>query len=124
MVGALFDSNILIDHLKGLPEAAEEIALYTDRAFSIVTWIEVMAGVQPDQAAHVRAFLEAIPAVPLTPAIAERAVTIRRESRLRLPDAVIWATAQVEGRLLVTRNTRDFPANAPDVRHPYPAPSR
>jgi len=38
---------------------------------------------------------------------------------MRLPDALIWASAQHESALLVSRNTRDFPADAPGVRVPY-----
>ena len=48
-----------------------------------------------------------------------RAVELRRERRLRLPDAIIWATARCAGCLLVTRNTGDFPEDEPDVRVPY-----
>jgi hypothetical protein len=36
-----------------------------------------------------------------------------------LPDAVIWATAQTQAVLLVTRNTKDFAADDPSVRLPY-----
>jgi hypothetical protein len=32
---------------------------------------------------------------------------------------VVWASARIDGRLLVTRNTKDFPAADPGVRHPY-----
>ena len=51
--------------------------------------------------------------------IAERAVGLRRSNRIKLPDAVIWATAQVHAMLLVTRNTKDFPDDDPGVRAPY-----
>lgn len=52
--------------------------------------------------------------------IASRAATLRRERpRLRTPDAVILASAQVRGRILVTRNTKDFPAEMPGIRVPY-----
>jgi predicted nucleic acid-binding protein len=51
--------------------------------------------------------------------VAERAVILRKQHRLRLPDAIIWASAQTGQALLVTRNERDFPADAPDVRIPY-----
>jgi len=34
-------------------------------------------------------------------------------------DAIIYATAQQEDCLLVTRNTKDFPSDLPDVRCPY-----
>jgi predicted nucleic acid-binding protein len=39
--------------------------------------------------------------------------------RLKLPDAVILATAEESGCILVTRKTRDFPANDPRIRFPY-----
>lgn len=54
-----------------------------------------------------------------THGIAERAVAIRREHRMRLPDAIIWASAQSQGALLVTRNSNDFPPEEPGVRVPY-----
>jgi predicted nucleic acid-binding protein len=50
----------------------------------------------------------------LGPAAADRAF-----GRLRLPDAVIWASARAESALLVTRDTRDFPGDDPGVRIPY-----
>jgi hypothetical protein len=53
--------------------------------------------------------------------IAERAVALRRARRVKLPDALIWATAETQGALLVTRNTKDFPADAPGIRVPYSA---
>ena len=49
----------------------------------------------------------------------ERAALRRERSKLRFPDAVILASAQVHGRILMTRNTPDFPANMPDIRVPY-----
>jgi hypothetical protein len=38
---------------------------------------------------------------------------------MKLPDAIIWASAQANAMLLVTRNTKDFPATDPGVRVPY-----
>lgn len=32
---------------------------------------------------------------------------------------IIWATAQSESALLITRNTKDFPDDLPGVRVPY-----
>ena len=42
---ALFDTNILIDYLNGRDEAQRELAAYRQRLISIVTWMEVLAGV-------------------------------------------------------------------------------
>ena len=36
-----------------------------------------------------------------------------------LPDALIWASAKTTESMLITRNTRDYPAGEPDVRFPY-----
>jgi len=52
-------------------------------------------------------------------AVSERTVELRRQYRMRLPDAIIWATALCASALLVSRNTRDFPADHPGVRVPY-----
>lgn len=40
-------------------------------------------------------FLEQIPVVDLTPEIKTLAVTMRREKKLKLPDAIIAATSQI-----------------------------
>ena len=36
-----------------------------------------------------------------------------------MTDDDILATAQVNGAILITRNTKDFPANLPGIRVPY-----
>ena len=56
---------------------------------------------------------------PLDLAIAERAIKLRRTHRMRLPDAIIWATAQIHQAVLVTRNTKDFHATWTGIRIPY-----
>jgi predicted nucleic acid-binding protein len=114
MVKALFDTNILIDYLQGVPDAREELARFEDAAISIVTWMEVMVGATDDTHAATRAFLTGFRLIAL-----DRAVALRRRHRMKLPDAIIWAAAQSEDRILVTRNTRDFPAEDPGVRVPY-----
>jgi predicted nucleic acid-binding protein len=119
MVKALFDTNILIDFLNAVPEARAELQRYPDRAISIVTWMEVMVGADRDLEAETRTFLSGFDIVGVEEKVAERAVGLRRGHRIRLPDAIIWATAQTRAMLLVTRNTKDFPANDPGVRMPY-----
>ena len=51
--------------------------------------------------------------------VALQAVSLRRDHRLKLPDAIIWAPAQVHAMLLVTRDAKGFPADDPGVRIPY-----
>ena len=119
MVKALFDTNILIDHLNAAPQADVEIERYEDRAISVITWIEVMAGAVGELADPTRVYLDGYSIVALDDPIAEHAASIRQSRRMKLPDAIIWATAQTTGRLLVTRNIKDFPADDPGVRAPY-----
>jgi predicted nucleic acid-binding protein len=121
MVGTkvLFDTNILIDHLSGIVLAGAEIGRYQDRAISINTWMEVMAGSNSEDESRIRAFLTAFRCLPITPEVAERAFVARKERKLKLPDAIILATAEVADRLLITRNTRDFPADDPGIRVSY-----
>jgi predicted nucleic acid-binding protein len=118
-VRALLDTNVLIDYLNGVRAARKEIERYRAAAISIVTWMEVMAGALPAEADKVRAFLATFVVHPLTPEIAEIAVLRRQSLRMKLPDAIILATAESEERLLVTRNTRDFPTGNPGIRFPY-----
>jgi predicted nucleic acid-binding protein len=119
MVKALFDTDILIDHLNAIPEARTDLQRYGAKAVSIVTRMEVMVGAEPDLQPATRGFLGGFEVIGIEERVAERAVELRRSHRLRLPDAVIWATAHAHELLLVTRNTRDFPADDPGVRAPY-----
>jgi len=77
MVGSkvLFDTNILIDYLSGIATAQTEIDSCLDRAISIVTWMEVMAGATPGEEPRIRAFLATFRSLPLTPEIAELSET-------------------------------------------------
>ncbi|MFA7172326.1 MAG: PIN domain-containing protein [Kiritimatiellia bacterium] len=50
---------------------------------------------------------------------AHRTIELRRKFHLKIPDAVIYATARKQGCIVVSRNTRDFKTDWPDVRVPY-----
>src|SRR5271167_2816434 len=100
----LFDTNILIDHLNGVAKATRELRRSADPAISMITWIEVMTGAAtPDEEAILRAFLANFACLPVTPAVADRAAANRRQKRIKLPDAIILATAETANRQLVTR---------------------
>jgi predicted nucleic acid-binding protein len=115
----LFDTCILIDYLRGIPQARAESDRCPDRAISIITWMEVMAGATAANEDDTRRFLLNFYALPLTPEVAERAVAIRRANKIKLPDAIIQATAQLDGRVLITRNIRDFRSGATGTHVPY-----
>ncbi|HBS25958.1 MAG TPA: VapC toxin family PIN domain ribonuclease [Gammaproteobacteria bacterium] len=116
---AVFDTNILIDHLNGIAEARKEIKRYSRILISSITWMEVLVGASEEEEPLVRAFLSQFEQIHVTGEIAEKAVSIRRGSKLRLPDAIIKATAEIENALLVSRNTKDFPEDDPGIVVPY-----
>lgn len=72
-----------------------------------------------DELTATREFLRLFRIEELSEAIAEEAVRVRQAKRVRLPDAIIYATASSLGCQLVTRNTKDFDATDPHVRIPY-----
>ncbi|MEQ8515530.1 MAG: type II toxin-antitoxin system VapC family toxin [Chromatocurvus sp.] len=119
LVNALLDTNILVDYLNGIEEARREIDRYTQPLISPVSWMEVMVGVAARDESVVRQFLSGFRQSVINQDVAERAVTLRRRHKMRLPDAIIWASAQCENALLVTRNHKDFPPKDPGVRIPY-----
>jgi predicted nucleic acid-binding protein len=119
VVAALFDTNILIDHLRGIPAAAAEPERYDVRAISAITRMEVLAGAPPATERETRAFLDGFRLIGIDRAVAEGAVTLRRARRLKLPDAIAWASARAHRMLLVTRDTRGCPSDDPGVRIPH-----
>jgi predicted nucleic acid-binding protein len=122
MRAVLFDTCILIDYLNGVGLAAETLKSYAeDPAISVITWMEIMVGAHrlgESQQLTTRRFLARFLKLPVSDSIAERAVIIRSERKIKLPDAIIEATSQAGNRLFLTRNTRDF-AGSPGVIFPY-----
>lgn len=114
-----FDTNIVIDWLKRKPQAMAELSRYRRHRMSRIVWTEVLAGEALDARDTVRQALANFDIVELDARIATAAADIRYRSRMKLLDAYVLATAQVNGAILITRNTKDFPANMPGIRIPY-----
>jgi predicted nucleic acid-binding protein len=124
MALVLFDTNILVDALKGIPEARQELDYYADPAISAVSWMELIAGVPLMEQLRAHAFLvnlrfevihtnDAI----MHEAAAVRGASVRRPPKMALPDAIIRATGNVTKRIIITRNKKDFVG--PNIRIPY-----
>lgn len=103
MADLLVDTDVFIDHLRG----AAQLRPGRNRVnYSVITRAELFAGnTGTDLATQLLApFRE----LRVTREIAERAGRVAREFGLRLPDALIAATAIEEGLTLTTRNAKDF----------------
>jgi predicted nucleic acid-binding protein len=99
----LVDTDVFIDHLRG----AVELKLDKHRLhYSVITRAELYAGTAATNVVAV--LLGSLRELPVDRTVAEGAGRIRRETGLRLPDALIAATAIAHGLQLATRNRRDF----------------
>lgn len=103
MADVLVDTDVFIDHLRGhrrFEPGGNAVA------YSVVTRAELMAGaVDP---LPVEGVLAPFRELLVDRTVADRAGRIRHATGIRLPDALIAATAVVHGLVLVTRNQRDF----------------
>jgi predicted nucleic acid-binding protein len=100
----LVDSDVFVDHLRGqrrFEPGRDEVH------YSSVTRAELFAG-RGTEERRVRRLLEPFIEIPVDRAVAERAGRLRRGSDVRLPDALIAATAAEHRLVLVTRNVRHF----------------
>jgi len=128
MSGYSLDANILVDVLMGHQPAFREISRIASSGarlwISRMAWIEALSkGNEKGNDAAVQEtgqFLSRFGMDEVDKEISERAAALRRERPgLRSPDAIILATAMIRGRVLITRNTKDFPAEMPGIRIPY-----
>ena len=109
----LFDSNVLIYHLNGvLNEKGTGIleeGLMGEGAYSIISKIELLGFQQSELAeAKTRELLNYLMEISLNSEIAEQTIQIRKLHKIKLPDAIIAATALISGATLITRNSSDF----------------
>ena len=119
MPAPVFDTNIVVDWLRDWPQASRELERYPQHSISRITWMEVLAGEPPATRDDVRDLLSAFELIEVDGRIAAAAADIRHRTRIKLLDAIILATAQTQGALLITRNTKDFPVRTPGIRVPY-----
>lgn len=103
MADILVDTDVFIDHLRG---AAAVRSGKHRLHYSVVTRAELFAGTTATDL--VDRLLSPFREVPVGRAIAERAGRIRRDSGVRLPDALIAATALEHELAVATRNRADF----------------
>lgn len=117
---ACIDSDVLIDYFDGIEASAEELSRYQRLLISRISWMEVLVGARTPELREIREkFLRHFELLELDATVARRAISLLQEHRLRLPDAIVWASALVHRALLVTRNTKHFPRDHPGVRRPY-----
>jgi len=104
----LLDTNIIIGFLGGHEWAVSFVRASTSSgaafAVSQITRMELLSlpGMTAAEEERVGGFLSNVDVVGLSEAVERRAIGLRRAQRLKLPDAIIAATAMESGRTLVT----------------------
>jgi predicted nucleic acid-binding protein len=102
----LVDTDVCIDHLAGvrrLPRGPRRLG------YSVITRAELLAGAEGDDERTVRRLLAGMDEIPVDRRVADRAGLLRRGTpSLRMPDALIAASAIVHSMSLCTKNVKDF----------------
>jgi len=106
----LIDTNLLIDFQnKAIPQdSLMYVARILDESFiiSFITYIEFLGHVSSSKS--LEEFISLADVVGMDESIIDQTISIRRSSKIKLPDAIIAATAIVKGLTLISRNTKDF----------------
>jgi predicted nucleic acid-binding protein len=72
-----------------------------------------------DEEQVVRAFLQEFRLIDISSSVMELSVEIRRKKKMKLPDAIIAASAVHHDLFLVTRNIKDFRGTAVKTIDPF-----
>lgn len=112
----LFDSSILIAHLRGEPRATSLLLSTTleERLASVLSRTEIEGGMRSAERARVASLFGVLTLLPVTDPIAGRAGEYLRRFRrshpgIDLVDYLVAATAELHGAQLMTLNVRHFP---------------
>jgi predicted nucleic acid-binding protein len=104
------DTNIIIDYLKFRDDYLFNASILNESNFliSIITQIEPLCykELTPNIEAKIYKLLNKFDVIPLDQEIAVVATSIRQKTNLKLPDAVVVATASVHGAVLVTNDNQ------------------
>lgn len=107
----LLDTNTVIYYINNsLPNGAVELVESSIPAISFITRIELLAWPQlqiPEELKFSR-FIEDANIYSCSESIILQTIAVKKQYKLKLPDAIIAATAIVNNLTLISRNLKDF----------------
>ncbi|HTK20628.1 MAG TPA: type II toxin-antitoxin system VapC family toxin [Mucilaginibacter sp.] len=107
----LIDTNAIIEYLENkLPDTASVVLDNTDIQISVISRMELLAWRKASEAQLkvLNGFINSSYVFGLNEPIILKTIETRRNYGVKLPDAIIAATALVNDCILVTRNIDDF----------------
>ncbi len=111
----LLDTNVGIDAFAGRADSVRAITSGRTAnlewiGYSAITRLELLGFPELNAADELglRNLLGQFGEAPIDGAVIERAIEIRKSVRIKIPDAIVAATAVIYEANLVTRNTSDF----------------
>ena len=110
----LIDSNVIIDYTSNrIPQKGSdfvEAVFNTNFLISVITEIEVLGfNDVPNKMEAIEEFISTSTILQLDKNIARHTINLRKQnSKLKLGDAIIAATAKEHNLYLITRNVNDF----------------
>jgi predicted nucleic acid-binding protein len=106
----LIDTNVIIDAQIGkIPKAGMDFltnVLNTSFNVSFVSYIEFMG--YKDIKPQSEVFISMATIIEINKSIIDACIVLRKVKRIKLPDAIIAATAICNNLIIVSRNTKDF----------------
>jgi predicted nucleic acid-binding protein len=110
----LLDSNAVIDYIGGiLPQKSIEwldSIIETAVSMSVINRIEAL-GFNPPNPADLLPFedlVNTVEVIGLPEEIIQQTIDVRKNYKIKLPDAVVAATSLVLGLTVISKNTADF----------------
>lgn len=111
----LLDTNILI-YLSKKELSLDQIAIQDDKlSISVITLMEAkgFAFQNEHEEKIIDDLCNVLDVINLNDDIVAEVIVLRKKCRIKLPDAIIFATAKQNGMSLITRNIDDF-VDCPD----------
>ncbi|HLB56711.1 MAG TPA: type II toxin-antitoxin system VapC family toxin [Coxiellaceae bacterium] len=103
----LLDTNVVLGFLNGnskISDFFEKKLMQSTLHVSQITRMKLLgySGITSEEEKHLKKFLSYVKVLPINDAVCDQAITLRREKKLKLPDALIAATAICFDLMLVT----------------------